>query len=141
MTRSKHGRFLPSSPRILAAARFSMGKKATKSTRKFAASGQLQKTIQTRRKHQEIRRKTQSKQKRKDARPKHSAGAEDAEEADSAEESAPRKNKPKYVCSTLSSHGSYSCTRALYRVKSVDDFLSGAFMDDDASDVRLVYSS
>lgn len=34
-----------------------MGKKAAKSTRKYAASGQLQKAIQARRKHQDVRRK------------------------------------------------------------------------------------
>ncbi len=34
-----------------------MGKKSTKATRKFAASGQLKKTIQARRKHQDIKRK------------------------------------------------------------------------------------
>ena len=36
-----------------------MGKKATKATRKFAASGQLKKTIQQRRKHQDIKRKAE----------------------------------------------------------------------------------
>ena len=36
-----------------------MGKKAAKSTRKFAASGQLKKTIQQRRKHQDIKRKAE----------------------------------------------------------------------------------
>lgn len=36
---------------------FAMGKKAAKSTRKFAASGQLKKTIQNRKKHQQIQKK------------------------------------------------------------------------------------
>ena len=36
-----------------------MGKKASKATRKFAASGQLKKTIQQRRKHQDIKRKVE----------------------------------------------------------------------------------
>ena len=36
-----------------------MGKKANKATRKFAASGQLKKTIQQRRKHQDIKRKAE----------------------------------------------------------------------------------
>lgn len=36
-----------------------MGKKAAKATRKFAASGQLKKTIQQRRKHQDIKRKAE----------------------------------------------------------------------------------
>ncbi|EAU87524.1 hypothetical protein CC1G_11196 [Coprinopsis cinerea okayama7 len=36
-----------------------MGKKATKATRKFAASGQLKKTIQARHKHQQVKKKIQ----------------------------------------------------------------------------------
>jgi nucleolar complex protein 2 len=36
-----------------------MGKKATKATKKFAASGQLKKQIQTRHKQQQIKRKVQ----------------------------------------------------------------------------------
>ena len=36
-----------------------MGKKAAKSTRKFAASGQLKKTIDARRKHRDIKKKAE----------------------------------------------------------------------------------
>lgn len=39
-----------------------MGKKAVKSARKFAASGQLKKTIQARRKHRDIKKKTEKRQ-------------------------------------------------------------------------------
>ena len=39
-----------------------MGKKAAKSTRKFAASGQLKKTIQARRKHRDIKKKAEKRQ-------------------------------------------------------------------------------
>ena len=39
-----------------------MGKKAAKSTRKFAASGQLKKTIQNRRKHRDIKKKAEKRQ-------------------------------------------------------------------------------
>ena len=39
-----------------------MGKKAAKSTRKFAASGQLKKTIQARRKHRDIKKKAERRQ-------------------------------------------------------------------------------
>lgn len=58
-----------------------MGKKAAKSTRKFAASGQLKKTIQQRRKQQDIkrkaeRRKTASARKGKD---RQQAGADEDE--------------------------------------------------------------
>jgi hypothetical protein len=51
--------------------RFAMGKKAAKSSRKFAASGQLKKTIQARRKHQEIQKKIRSKKARKGGAEKH----------------------------------------------------------------------
>ena len=36
-----------------------MGKKVSKSTKKFAASGQLKKTIQARRKYRDIKKKTE----------------------------------------------------------------------------------
>lgn len=38
-----------------------MGKKASKQTKKFAASGQLKKAIQARHKHQQIRKRIQGK--------------------------------------------------------------------------------
>lgn len=62
-----------------------MGKKATKATRKFAASGQLKKTIQQRRKHQDIQRKVQ-RRKGKQNGAKDAAGtrAEDEEDDDDA---------------------------------------------------------
>jgi nucleolar complex protein 2 len=70
-----------------------MGKKAAKSTRKFAASGQLKKTIQARKKHQEIQRKVKGKKSRKDAKgtqPTRDATAGDDE--DEATDSAPSKH-------------------------------------------------
>ena len=71
-----------------------MGKKATKATRKFAASGQLKKTIQQRRKHQDIkrkaeRRKTNSSQKGKERAGAHGAADhEDEEDEDEVEEAS-----------------------------------------------------
>lgn len=56
-----------------------MGKKATKSTRKFAASGQLQKTIQARRKQRDIRKKVE---RRKSSKGKGKRVAGDAEEGE-----------------------------------------------------------
>lgn len=75
-----------------------MGKKAVKSTRKFAASGQLKKTIQARKKHQEIRRKTQGKKGgRKDVKGKQpqAAAAADGEEDEEETASPPRSGKGK----------------------------------------------
>ena len=43
-----------------------MGRKTAKATRKFAASGQLKKTIQARRKHQDIKRKVEKRKGAKD---------------------------------------------------------------------------
>jgi nucleolar complex protein 2 len=75
-----------------------MGKKAVKATRKFAASGQLKKTIQARKKHQEIRRKTQGKQKRRDGRAQQRPSVDDEGEGevDSVDgDKKPRSGKSK----------------------------------------------
>lgn len=56
-----------------------MGKKAAKSTRKFAASGQLKKAIQTRRKQRDIKKKAE---KRKASKGKGRAQPEDEAEGD-----------------------------------------------------------
>ena len=47
---------------VLTTETIAMGKKAAKSTRKFAASGQLKKTIQARRKHRDIKKKVEKRQ-------------------------------------------------------------------------------
>lgn len=56
-----------------------MGKKLAKSTRKFAASGQLKKTIQARRKYRDIKKKTE---KRKGGKGKEKALSEEEDEDD-----------------------------------------------------------
>lgn len=61
-----------------------MGKKATKSMKKFASSGQLKKTIDARRKHQQIKKRAQGKKTGKEGKakpnPKIHDGAMDDEE-------------------------------------------------------------
>ena len=57
-----------------------MGKKATKATRKFAASGQLKKTIQQRRKHQDLKRKAERRKGSKKGKEKQPV--QDVEEED-----------------------------------------------------------
>ncbi|KAF7373362.1 Noc2-domain-containing protein [Mycena sanguinolenta] len=87
-----------------------MGKKAAKSMKKFAASGQLKKTIDARRKHQQIKKKISSKKPAQDPKKgkhKQTVVREDEEE----EEPTPVKGKKRM---------------------SVDEFLSGGFMDDDS---------
>lgn len=67
-----------------------MGKKATKATRKFAASGQLKKTIQQRRKNQDIKRKAERRKGSKKGKEKEilrdSIGDDDADEGEDGEE-------------------------------------------------------
>ena len=63
-----------------------MGKKATKATRKFAASGQLKKTIQQRRKHQDIKRKAERRKGSKKGKEKQPV--QDVEEEDHDDQEA-----------------------------------------------------
>ena len=62
-----------------------MGKKAAKSTRKFAASGQLKKTIQARRKHRDIKKKAEKRQATK-GKGRQVVEDEDGDEDGSAQE-------------------------------------------------------
>ncbi|PCH43014.1 Noc2-domain-containing protein [Wolfiporia cocos MD-104 SS10] len=83
-----------------------MGKKLAKSARKFAASGQLKRTIQARRKHRDIKKKT-DKRKANKGKGKQVADDDDNEEDEgmNAEEK--------------------------FKGMSVDDFLGGGFMQND----------
>ncbi|KAF7326840.1 Noc2-domain-containing protein [Mycena venus] len=89
-----------------------MGKKAAKSMKKFASSGQLKKTIDARRKHQQIKKKNLSKK-----RPAVSKELEDEEEEEEATSSKGARKKGEMIL------------RAKKRM-TVDDFLGGGFMDD-----------
>ncbi|KAJ6526567.1 Noc2-domain-containing protein [Mycena vulgaris] len=98
-----------------------MGKKAAKSMKKFASSGQLKKTIDARRKHQQIKRKNLSKKSVKDGKAKQRPteqqedGEEDDDEEGTSKSKGPAKGSKKGM--------------------TVDDFLGGGFMDDsDAED-------
>ncbi|KAJ7682900.1 Noc2p family-domain-containing protein [Mycena rosella] len=89
-----------------------MGKKAAKSMKKFASSGQLKKTIDARRKHQQIKRKNMSKKSVKDGKAKQrpaEAGEDDDDEGAASNSKAPAKGSKKGM--------------------TVDDFLDGGFMD------------
>ncbi|KAH9856369.1 Noc2-domain-containing protein [Lenzites betulinus] len=96
-----------------------MGKKATKSTRKFAASGQLKKTIQARRKFRDIKKKAE---KRKGSgKGKDGEAREDEDGSDEEEEEKEAGG-----------------SSGKFKGMSVDDFLGGGFMqgasDDEASE-------
>ncbi|KAI0717685.1 Noc2-domain-containing protein [Cerioporus squamosus] len=104
-----------------------MGKKAVKSTRKFAASGQLQKTIQARRKHRDIKKKAEKRQAAKGkGRPvaKGEGRAGEGSDEDDEDEKGVAKASGKF------------------KGMSVDDFLGGGFMqnasddEDEASEVE-----
>jgi nucleolar complex protein 2 len=71
-----------------------MAKKGTKATRKFAASGQLTKKIQARRKHQQIQRKiNKSKGAKSKGRERPPVDAEDGEDEDESEKEAKSSKK------------------------------------------------
>ncbi|KAJ7777519.1 Noc2-domain-containing protein [Mycena maculata] len=92
-----------------------MGKKAAKSMKKFASSGQLKKTIDARRKHQQIKRKNLSKKSVKEGKtkqkPAEPRNGEDDEEKDEGTSARPAGKGSK-------------------KGMTVDDFLGGGFMDD-----------
>ncbi|TFY62316.1 hypothetical protein EVJ58_g3941 [Rhodofomes roseus] len=87
-----------------------MGKKAAKATRKFAASGQLKKVIQTRRKQRDIKKKAE---KRKAGKGKGKGLPTDEHDEDAVEEEQ-GQNK--------------------FKGMSVDDFLGGGFMEGEEDD-------
>ncbi|KAI0830150.1 Noc2-domain-containing protein [Trametes gibbosa] len=93
-----------------------MGKKAAKSTRKFAASGQLKKAIQARRKFRDIKKKSE---KRKGGKGKDREIQEDDNGSEDEEAEADQSS-------------------GKFKGMSVDDFLGGGFMqggsDDDGSE-------
>jgi nucleolar complex protein 2 len=67
-----------------------MGKKATKSTRKFAASGELKRTITARRKHKAVKLKAQARTVEKDRKKRQRGDDENGED-----EEEPKKAKGK----------------------------------------------
>ncbi|KAF8637131.1 hypothetical protein AX17_003035 [Amanita inopinata Kibby_2008] len=96
-----------------------MGKKVAKSTKKFAASGQLKKVIETRRKHQQIRKRNQSRRgagkngKQQQPRAEDSDMTEGEEEQDLEDEQDVPSSKVAKITKGM----------------TVDDFLRGDFME------------
>lgn len=89
-----------------------MGKATKKSARKFASSGQLKKTIESRRKHQQAKKKIQSRRGAKGQGKEREIVNDN--DATSEEEDVEEPNK-----------------KGRSKVKSVDDFLGAKFMEDD----------
>jgi len=74
-----------------------MAKKGTKATRKFAASGQLTKKIQARRKHQQIQRKTnKNKSARSEGRERPRVNADEVEDEEESKKEI-KSSKKRYV--------------------------------------------
>jgi nucleolar complex protein 2 len=75
-----------------------MAKKGTKATRKFAASGQLTKQIQARRKHQQIQRKVnKNKSARSKGRERPQADTANGDEDEEVNEKEIKSSKKRYV--------------------------------------------
>ncbi|KAI0282751.1 Noc2-domain-containing protein [Russula aff. rugulosa BPL654] len=91
-----------------------MAKKGTKATRKFAASGQLTKQIQARRKHQQIQRKlNKNKNTSSKGRERPHVDADEDEEENAKEIKSSKKS---------------------HKGMSVDDFLGAGFMEEEDQD-------
>jgi len=70
-----------------------MGKKASKATKKFAASGQLKKTIQARHKAQQIKKKIQGRRGNKGGKGIERSGAEGGGDEEDDDESPNATNR------------------------------------------------
>jgi nucleolar complex protein 2 len=80
-----------------------MAKKGTKATRKFAASGQLTKKIQARRKHQQIQRKVHKKKSAKNEKGRecaHVAASDREDEEEGGKEKKSSKKRCVFSCLT-----------------------------------------
>ena len=108
-----------------------MGKATKKSMKKFASSGQLKKTIEARKKHQQVKKKMQSRRGNK-GRPAVPEPENDEEEDEEDEvEDEPVGKKSAYLASNAT-----NLTSILNRKDmTVDDLLGGAFMDDSDEDM------
>ena len=109
-----------------------MAKRGTKATRKFAASGQLTKKIQARRKHQQIQRKNQKIKGAKGGR-REPALAESGEIENEPEDAG--RTKARYVtfdtCSHLGGEFISPVLGCSLKGMSVDDLLGASFMEED----------
>jgi nucleolar complex protein 2 len=103
-----------------------MGKKATKATKKFAAKGHLKKQIQTRQKHQQIKRKLQGRNARKATKNTHNDNDDDEGQGEDA--SVTKKGKRWSPSSALKIYMVWLWSSA-GKGMTVDDFLGGGFMD------------
>lgn len=108
--------------------------KATKATRKFAASGQLKKTIEARHKRQQVRRKIQGRKTSKPGKSRTKPVEEGSDENVEDDVGEPNVSQKKKGCVCITSNLVPQTNYKIYRVKSVDDFLSGAFMEGSDND-------
>ena len=113
-----------------------MGRGTTKATKKYAASGQLKKSIQARHKHQQIKKKIQGrkgKQKHSKGQSRSLATEEDEETENNVETSKATKG---WVVIFAVKILSYISNRT--KGMTVDSFLNGGFMDaiDDDSSIE-----
>ncbi len=122
-----------------------MAKRGTKATRKFAASGQLTKKIQARRKHQQIQRKSQknkgAKSRRREPAQAESGDSENEEPKD-ADRVKAKEKKSRYVAFYAYSHSGGEFISPVLgcslKGMSVDDFLGASFMEEEEVSAHFV---
>lgn len=108
---------------------FTMGKKATKSARKFAASGQLKKTIQARHKHQQVKKKFEKRRGNKGkTQPPAKALEADGDEDEEVEET---ENK----CAFVPYFAIWLIILDRLKEMTADDFLGAGFMEEGSGEV------
>lgn len=109
-----------------------MGKKAAKSTRKFAASGQLKKKIQARHKHQQDKKKFE---KRRGNKGRLSHPSAEALESDGDGDEEAEETRTQCVATFMLYYLADSSWSDRLKGMSVDDFLGAGFMEEGSDEV------
>lgn len=110
-----------------------MGKKAAKSTRKFAASGQLKKAIQARHKHQQVKKKFD---KRRGNKGRSSHTPAEVLESDGDGDEGGEDTRSQCVTIPMLDYPANSSWSDRLKGISVDEFLGAGFMEEGSDEVR-----
>lgn len=108
-----------------------MGKKGAKSARKFAASGQLKKTIQARHKHQQTKKKFEKRRGNKGKSQPPAKVLESDEGKDEGVEETRSECVPGFALYRPTNSSPFGRLKRM----SVDDFLGAGFMEEGSDEV------
>lgn len=117
--------------------------KSSKQTRKFAASGQLKKTIQARKRHQEVKKRME---RRKPGSSAASAakgkgkGKQPTRDGDTNEGDGEGEDEEEVGLREGGKAKKAKAGKGVFKGMSVDDFLGGGFLDGGDDEVRFSFS-